>query len=49
MLCWITRMVKNWYMLIYSVGPLLGTYTAGQLNPMLSLDESSLSLKFPEN
>jgi hypothetical protein len=47
MLCRITRVVKNRYTLICSIGPLSGTHTAGQLNPVLSLDESSLLLKFP--
>jgi hypothetical protein len=41
--------VKNRYTLICFVGPLLGTHTAGQFNPVLLLDESSLSLKFPAN
>jgi hypothetical protein len=43
------RMVKNWYTLICSAGPLSGTHTAGQLNPVLSPDESLLPLKFPAN
>jgi hypothetical protein len=47
MLCRVTRVVKNQYTLIYSIGLLLGTHTAGQLNPMLSPDESLLPLKFP--
>jgi hypothetical protein len=42
-------MVKNWYTLICSVGPLSGTHTAGQLNPVLSPDESLLPPKFPAN
>jgi hypothetical protein len=47
LLCWITKVVKNHYTLICSVGPLSGAHTSGQLNAMLSLDESSLPLKFP--
>jgi hypothetical protein len=47
LLCRITKVVKNRYILICSVGLLSGTYTAGQLNAVLSPDESSIPLKFP--
>jgi hypothetical protein len=47
LLCRKTKVVKNRYILICSVGLLSGTYTARQLNTVLSPDESSIPLKFP--
>jgi hypothetical protein len=47
LLCWITKVVKNQYTLICSVGPLTGSHHSGQLNEVLSLDESSVPLRFP--
>jgi hypothetical protein len=47
LLCWISKVAKNKYTLICSVGPLSGTHHAGQLNSVLSPDESSLPLRFP--
>jgi hypothetical protein len=47
LLCWITKVVKNQYTLICSVGPLAGSHYARQLNEVLSPDESSVPLRFP--
>jgi hypothetical protein len=47
LLCWIMKVVKNWYTLIYLVGPLAENHTAGQLNDVVSTDESSIPLRFP--
>ena len=47
MLCWISKVAKNKYTLICSVGPLSGTHHVGRLNSVLSPDESSLPLRFP--
>jgi len=46
LLCRITKVVKNRYTLICSVGPLSGTHTSRQLNSVLSLDDSSIPYKF---
>jgi len=47
LLCRITKVAKNKYTLICSAGPLSSTYHSGQLNSVLSPDESSLPLRFP--
>jgi hypothetical protein len=46
LLCRITKVVKNQYTLICAAGPIKGSYNAGQLNEVLSLNESSIPVKF---
>jgi hypothetical protein len=46
LLCRITKVVKNQYTLICAAGPIKGSHNAGQLNKVLSPDESSILLKF---
>jgi hypothetical protein len=46
LLCRITKVVKNQYTLIYAAGPIKGSHNAGQLNEVLSPNESSIPVKF---
>ena len=46
LLCQITKVAKNQYTLICATGPTKGSHNAGQLNEVLSPNESSISLKF---
>lgn len=47
LLCWITKVVKNQYTLICSVGLLTSSHHAKQLNKVLLLNKSSVLLRFP--
>jgi hypothetical protein len=46
LLCRITKVAKNQYTLICAAGPIKGSHNAGQLNEVLSPNESSIPLKF---
>jgi hypothetical protein len=48
LLYWITKVVKNRYTLICCFGPLSGMHTPGQLNEVLSPDETLIPMSFPE-
>ena len=48
LLCRIIKVVRNRYTLVCSVGPLSGSYTAGQLNEVVAPDESSVPMGFPD-